>query len=124
MCRDESRHGTHECVRYDVMAAPRKSTVRFQERAELLDFLLEVSAATAETLDLDRIMANVATIVKEVIPYDVFAILLHAERLRGRITCASHYERTTIGEGGCVTRDKDENLGRVIELHRLQGEIT
>jgi len=39
----------------------RKSTVRFQERAELLDFLLEVSTATAETLDLDRIMANVAT---------------------------------------------------------------
>jgi sigma-B regulation protein RsbU (phosphoserine phosphatase) len=64
------------------MAAPRKSTVRFQERAELLDFLLEVSAATAETLDLDRIMANVAAIVKEVIPYDLFAILLHAERLR------------------------------------------
>ena len=64
------------------MAAPRKSTVRFQERAELLDFLLEVSAATAETLDLDRIMANVAASVKEVIPYDVFAILLHSERLR------------------------------------------
>ncbi len=64
------------------MPAPRKSTVRFQERAELLDFLLEVSAATAETLDLDRIMANVATIVKEVIPYDLFAILLHTERLR------------------------------------------
>lgn len=66
------------------MAAPtRKSTVRFQERAELLDFLLEVSTATAETLDLDRIMANVAAIVKEVIPYDLFAILLYSERLRG-----------------------------------------
>jgi sigma-B regulation protein RsbU (phosphoserine phosphatase) len=60
----------------------RKSTVRFQERAELLDFLLEVSTATAETLDLDRIMANVATIVKEVIPYDLFAILLYSERQR------------------------------------------
>src|ERR1700681_4320573 len=60
----------------------RKSTVRFQERAELLDFLLEVVTATAETLDLDRIMANVATIVKEVIPYDLFAILLYSERLR------------------------------------------
>lgn len=66
------------------MAAPtRKSTVRFQERAELLDFLLEVSTATAETLDLDRIMANVAAIVKEVISYDLFAILLYSERLRG-----------------------------------------
>src|ERR1700737_361934 len=61
----------------------RKSAVRFQERAELLDFLLEVSAATAETLDLDRIMANVATIVKDVIPYDLFAILLYSERQRG-----------------------------------------
>ena len=66
------------------MSAPsRKSAVRFQERAELLDFLLEVSAATAETLDLDRIMANVASIVKEVIPYDLFAILLYTERQRG-----------------------------------------
>src|SRR5258708_10043850 len=83
MCRDESRHGTHECVRYDLMAAPRKPAVRFQERAELLDFLLEVSAATAETLDLDRIMANVANIVKDVIPYDLFAILLYSERQRG-----------------------------------------
>ena len=65
------------------MAAPaRKSAVRFQERAELLDFLLEVSTATAETLDLDRIMGNVATIVKEVIPYDLFAILLYSERHR------------------------------------------
>jgi sigma-B regulation protein RsbU (phosphoserine phosphatase) len=66
------------------MATPaRKSTVRFQERAELLDFLLEVSAATSETLDLDRIMANVAEAVKEVITYDLFAILLYTERERG-----------------------------------------
>jgi sigma-B regulation protein RsbU (phosphoserine phosphatase) len=57
--------------------------VRFQERAELLDFLLDVSAATSETLDLDRILANVATIVKEVVPYDLFAILLHSERQHG-----------------------------------------
>jgi sigma-B regulation protein RsbU (phosphoserine phosphatase) len=57
--------------------------VRFQERAELLDFLLEVSAVTSETLDLDRILANVAAIVKDVIPYDLFAILLHSERQHG-----------------------------------------
>ena len=62
--------------------APR-TKVRFQERAELLDFLLEVSAATSETLDLDRILANVAAIVKDVIPYDLFAILLHSERQHG-----------------------------------------
>jgi sigma-B regulation protein RsbU (phosphoserine phosphatase) len=65
------------------MAAPRKSAVRFHERAELLDFLLEVSALTSESLDLDRILANVAAIVKEVIPYDLFAILLYSERLGG-----------------------------------------
>ena len=60
-----------------------KSTVRFQERAELLDFLLEVSAATSETLDLDRILANVASIVKEVIPYELLAIMLYSERQQG-----------------------------------------
>ncbi len=60
-----------------------KARIRFQERAELLDFLLDVSAATSETLDLDRILANVAAIVKDVIPYDLFAILLYSERERG-----------------------------------------
>lgn len=64
------------------MPSTRKSTVRFEERAELLDFLLEVSAATAETLDLDRILANVADIVKDVIAYDLFAILLYHEKTR------------------------------------------
>jgi sigma-B regulation protein RsbU (phosphoserine phosphatase) len=63
--------------------ANRKSAVRFQERADLLDFLLEVAAATSDTLDLDRILANVGAIVKEVIPYDLFAILLYNERQRG-----------------------------------------
>src|SRR5271165_3338113 len=66
------------------MAVPTgKSKVRFQERAELLDFLLDVSAATSETLDLDRILANVAAIVKDVVPYDLFAILLYSERQHG-----------------------------------------
>jgi sigma-B regulation protein RsbU (phosphoserine phosphatase) len=63
--------------------ANRKSAVRFQERADLLDFLLDVAAATSDTLDLDRILANVASIVKEVVPYDLFAILLYNERQRG-----------------------------------------
>ncbi|MBV8551961.1 MAG: GAF domain-containing protein [Acidobacteriaceae bacterium] len=64
------------------MPPPRKAQVRFRERAELLDFLLEVSALTAETLDLDRLLANVAEIVKDVIPYELFAILLFNERTR------------------------------------------
>ena len=59
-----------------------KAQVRFRERAELLDFLLEVSAVTAETLDLDRLLANVADIVKDVVPHELFAILLYNERSR------------------------------------------
>src|SRR6266700_2473611 len=62
------------------MATPRKSTVRFRERSELLDFLLEVSAATSETLELDKLLANVADIVKKVIDCELFAILLYTER--------------------------------------------
>jgi phosphoserine phosphatase RsbU/P len=65
------------------MDPPRKSQVRFRERVELLDFLLEVSRITAETLDLDDLLENVATIVKEVVPYDLFAILLWSERSQG-----------------------------------------
>jgi hypothetical protein len=45
-----------------------KSRVRFQERAELLDYLLEVSTATTETLDLDQLLENVAGYVTRVIP--------------------------------------------------------
>ncbi len=67
--------------RYDD--SPKESSVRFRERAELLDFLLEVSRVTSETLDLDKLLENVASIVKEVVPYDLFAILLWTERLAG-----------------------------------------
>ena len=65
------------------MATPKKSSPRFRERAELLDFLLEVSRITSETLDLDQLLENVAGIVKEVVPYDLFAILLYTERNQG-----------------------------------------
>ncbi|PWU01006.1 MAG: serine/threonine protein phosphatase [Terriglobia bacterium] len=62
------------------MQPARKTTIRFQERSELLDFLLEVSGATAQTLDLDQLLANVAEIVHKVLPYDLFAILLYSEK--------------------------------------------
>jgi phosphoserine phosphatase RsbU/P len=56
---------------------------RFREREELLDFLLEVSAATSETLDLDRLLGRIAELVKGVIPYALFAILLDDEKAGG-----------------------------------------
>jgi len=58
----------------------RRSALRFRERAELLDFLLEVSRVSSETLDLAEQLSTIASIVKEVVPYDVFAILLYSER--------------------------------------------
>jgi phosphoserine phosphatase RsbU/P len=64
------------------MPATRKTNVRFRERSELLDFLLEVSAATSATLDLDQLLPNVAEIVRKVLPYDLFAILLYSEKRR------------------------------------------
>ena len=57
-----------------------KPGVRFRERSDLLDFLLEVASVTSETLELDELLANVASIVRRVIPYDLFAILLYNEK--------------------------------------------
>ena len=54
---------------------------RFRQRAELLDFLLEVSAAISESLtDLDSVLANIAGIIRRVVPYDLFAILLYNDK--------------------------------------------
>ena len=85
----------------------RKAAVRFRERSELLDFLLEVSVATASTLDLDQLLNHVARIIHKVLPYDLFAILLYSERRRDlRIRYAvGHREDVvanlslTLGEG-------------------------
>ncbi|HEY3742887.1 MAG TPA: GAF domain-containing protein [Bryobacteraceae bacterium] len=60
-----------------------KSGPRFRERAELLDFLLEVADATAESIDLDKLLGNVAGIVKDVIASDLFAILLYDDKAPG-----------------------------------------
>ena len=38
---------------------------------------------TAETLDLDQLLANVGEIVHRVMPYDLFAILLYNEQAQG-----------------------------------------
>src|SRR5260370_35703592 len=61
----------------------KQSQTRFSERVELLDFLLDVSRILAETLDLDKLLDNIAEIVKDVVPYDLFAILLWSERSQG-----------------------------------------
>ena len=65
------------------MSQPRRKASRFRDRAELLDYLLEVSAVTSETLDLDRLLATVAKVITRVIPAQLFAILLHSDRRQG-----------------------------------------
>ncbi len=65
-----------------------KSDVRFLERAELLDFFLEIASATSETLDLDKLLANVAGLITRVIPSELMAILLYSDRRR---TLRIHY---------------------------------
>lgn len=65
------------------MPTSKKSHVRFRERAELLDFMLEVSAITAETLDLDQLLDSLAAVVSQVVPHELFAILLYSERKNG-----------------------------------------
>jgi phosphoserine phosphatase RsbU/P len=89
------------------MQATRKSVFRFRERSELLDFLLEVSAATAATLDLDQLLSHTARIIHRVLPYDLFAILLYNDRkqdLRIRYAVGHREEivsnlSLTLGEG-------------------------
>src|SRR5271157_2514 len=90
------------------MQATRKASVRFRERSELLDFLLEVSAATTQTLDLDHLLASVAEIIQKVLPYDLFAILLYNEKRRDlRI-------RYAVGHREEVVRDLALALGQGI----------
>jgi sigma-B regulation protein RsbU (phosphoserine phosphatase) len=79
------------------MASPRsRQRVRFQERGELLNFLLEVSAVT-DTLDLDELLSGVAEIVRRVIPYDYLAIFLYNEKHKAlRIRCAIGHSEDTV----------------------------
>src|SRR5206468_13031858 len=67
-------------LRKPMQATRKAAAVRFRERSELLDFLLEVSAATTQTLDLDQLLINVAEIINRVLPYELFAILLYNEK--------------------------------------------
>jgi len=105
-----------------MQAVPRKTRVHFRERSELLDFLLEVTTATANTLDLDELLSNVAEIVKKVIPYELFAILLYSEKrqdLRIRFAVGHREEvvrklSIALGEGitGAAAAQREPVLAR------------
>lgn len=116
------------------MAAQRSTRVRFRDRAELLDFLLEVSAITSETLDLEQLLENVAAIVRQVIPHELFAILLYSERRKGlRIRYALGHRREVVqnlivklGEGitGTAAQTRQPVLaGNVLEDSRYLNAL-
>ena len=74
-----------------------RSTARFRDPAELLDFFLEIASVTSETLDLDRLLAGVADLILRVIPCELLAILLYSEKLKGlRIAYAVGHRREVI----------------------------
>ena len=91
------------------MATPRaKSAVQFRQRSELLDFLLEVATLTSETLDLDALLTRVSGIVRQVVHYDLFAILLYNDRRKDlRI-------RHAVGHRDEVVRNLVQALGEGI----------
>lgn len=62
------------------MAKTAGRNVRFEERADLLDFLLEVADTTASTLDLDQVLDHVADVIHRVVGFDLLAILLYSDR--------------------------------------------
>ena len=66
---------------------------------------------TAETLDLDRLLASVSEIIKDVIPYELFAILLYNEKTR---TLRMRY---SIGHRDEVARNLSIGLGEGLTGH-------
>lgn len=99
-----------------------KATVssKFRERTELLDFLLEVSSITAQTLDLDVLLRNVDEVIRRVIAYDLLAIFLYdAKKKELRIRHAVghreeivNYLSIRLGEGivGAAAAERDAVL--------------
>src|SRR3954451_21802931 len=87
---------------------PVSRKAEFRERADLLDFLLEVSTVTAETLDLDRLLGNVAEVIKDGMPYGLFAMLLLNDKTR------LLRMRYSIGRRDEVAKSLDSRVGEGI----------
>lgn len=78
---------------------------RFEERADLLDFLLEVSDMTSSSLDLDHILDRLASILHNVVGFDLLAVFLYTDR-RKRLRV-----RYSIGHREELVRNLEINLG-------------
>jgi sigma-B regulation protein RsbU (phosphoserine phosphatase) len=97
-------------------ATPQSSEKKAQVQVE--DFLLDLVDALNTTLDLDTLLGRVAELVRKVIPYEIFAILLVNERqqelrMRFNIGHAPDVERIRIKLGQGIT-------GRAAQSGELQ----
>ena len=75
------------------------------------EFLVELADALNTTLDLDTLLSRVAEMVKRVIPYEIFAILLLNEKTQDL--------RQQLGE---AIRAGDE--GKIDQVTRDLGQVT
>jgi sigma-B regulation protein RsbU (phosphoserine phosphatase) len=98
----------------------RGSDDRFRDRAELLEFLLDVVSSTSSTLNLDALLTNLARTVRNVVPFDLFAILLYSEKKNGLVV------RHSLGHSQDIVRDLVIPLDEGITGHaaRTRSPIT
>jgi sigma-B regulation protein RsbU (phosphoserine phosphatase) len=95
-------------------------------RVDVEALLLEVSDVLNTTLDLDTLLQRVAEVVKRVIDYEIFSILLLNERsqeLRFRFQIGHHPEvadriRIKVGEGVTGRAVKDRRAVLVDDVHQ------
>ncbi|MDX2267264.1 MAG: GAF domain-containing protein [Bryobacter sp.] len=90
---------------------------RFEEREDLLDFLLEVSDMTSSTLDLDQILDRLAEILRDTIGYDLFAVFLYTDR-RQRLRV-----RYSIGHREELVRNLEIHLGEGLVGHAAKDRV-
>jgi sigma-B regulation protein RsbU (phosphoserine phosphatase) len=87
---------------------------RFEEREDLLDFLLEVSDMTSSTLDMDQILDRLAEVLRETVGFDLFAVFLYTDR-RKRLRV-----KYSIGHREELVRSLEINLGEGLVGHAAE----
>jgi len=100
-------HCLHQHGWYDVRSTMEKSPAQTTTVVGVENFLLDVADVVNSTLDLDTILRRVAALIRRVIDYEIFAILLVNEKtqdLRFRFSIGHRPEtvektRVKIGEG-------------------------
>ena len=109
--------------------------------ADLISFMLEVSDAVTSTLDLDQVLHQVSELVKRVVNYEIFAILLMDDRSRtlrfrfavGHLPEVVKHVRVKVGEGVTgraadtmepqLVRDVREYPGYINVLDQVHSEL-